>query len=399
MLLRKKELNTLILGLFFILMCHVMYLINIIDGFWILLFVLFFGLSYLKYFRIKVNKSGYTSVIFLGLVMILFSSFMAHYNVGQPIILGIDGQKIFLIILLSYFPLRKLFSRELIDFELLEKIILGMGIVECFVYIGQHYLYPKVVFLNCMINVRNGARIYADTVIVELMIMIAFSRLLKDPKNKIKNGILLSLGMFYEFVVAQGRLECMAILFVLLCSFLIYKGHSGKKLFFGSLIAIFVIWLFNSDLFNAFMTTQYNTMEIRDVARELYYSRLLSSPENFLFGYGYLTSHFSDIVRFAGAQKEIYIVDNGIFGFVYSYGILGVFFAITIFLRSMKLALKCCHDRGELLPFMFTLLNIILSYNIVFWWWKSEWIFSLVILICYLEMENSRNDFIIEREQ
>lgn len=100
-----------------------------------------------------------------------------------------------------------------------------------------------------MINIRNGARIYADTVIVELMIMIAFSRLLKESSNKIKNSMILFLGIFYEFVVAQGRLECMAILFVLLCSFLIYKGHSGKKMIMGSLIVIFVIWFFNSDMY------------------------------------------------------------------------------------------------------------------------------------------------------
>lgn len=399
MLLKKKNLNTLIIGLLLILMCHLMYLINIMDGIWILLFVLFFGLSYLRYFRIKINKSKFTSIILLGIIMVFLSSFMAHYNVGQPIIFGIDGQKIFLIIILSYFPLRKLLSKKQLNLELLEKIIVGMGIVECFVYIGQHYLYPKVVFLNCMINIRNGARIYADTVIIELMIMIAFSRLLKEQKNKMKNGMILFLGIFYEFVVSQGRLECMAILFVLLCSFLIYKGHSGKKLLIGSLIAVFAIWFFNSKIFSVFMNTEYNTMEIRDVARKLYYSRILSSPENFLFGYGYLTSSYSDIVRFAGAQKEIYVVDNGIFGFVYSYGLLGIVFVATLFFKSMKLALKLCKSRGELLPFMFILLNIVLSYNIVFWWWKGEWVFSLIFFVCYLETEISRTDFIIERER
>lgn len=105
MLLKKKDLNTLILGLLLILMCHVMYLINIVDGIWILLFILFFGLNYVRCFRVKINNSQYTSIIILGLIMVLLSAFMAHYNVGQPITLGIDGQKIFLIILLSYFSL------------------------------------------------------------------------------------------------------------------------------------------------------------------------------------------------------------------------------------------------------------------------------------------------------
>ena len=135
------------------------------------------------------------------------------------------------------------------------------------------------------------------------------------------------------------------------------------------------------------MNTEYNTMEIRDVARKLYYSRILSSPENFLFGYGYLTSSYSDIVRFAGAQKEIYVVDNGIFGFVYSYGLLGIVFVATLFFKSMKLALKLCKSRGELLPFMFILLNIVLSYNIVFWWWKGEWVFSLIFLFAILKQK------------
>ena len=166
----------------------------------------------------------------------------------------------------------------------------------------------------------------------------------------------------------------------------------------GSLIVIFVIWFFNSDIFSGFMTTEYNTMEIRDVARKLYYSRILSSPKNLLFGYGYLISSYSDVVRFAGAQKELYIVDNGIFGFIYSYGVLGAVFIATLFFKSMKLALRFCKKRGELLPFMFILLNIVLSYNIVFWWWKSEWVFSLIFCICYLETENQKTDFLIESE-
>ena len=138
-------------------------------------------------------------------------------------------------------------------------------------------------------------------------------------------------------------------------------------------------------------------MEIRDVAKELYFSRLLNSPENFLFGYGFLTSGYSDMVRFAGAQKAIYIVDNGIFGFIYSYGLLGVIFAATLFLKSIKLALKFFNNRGELLPFMFILLNIVLSYNIVFWWWKSEWVFCLIFCVCYLETEKSRTGFMIRK--
>lgn len=398
MLLKKKDLNTLILGILVILMCHVMYLVNIVDGIWILLFIFFFGMIYVRYFRIRIKGSQYTLAIILGMIMVLLSALRANYNVGQPVIVGIDSQKIFAIILLSYFPMRKLLFKNMINLELLEKGIIGLGIIECCIYIVQHYLYPNIVFLNCMINIRNGARIYADTVIVELMIMIAFSRLLKNSRKRIKNGFIVLLGIFYEFFVAQGRLECMAILFVLLCSFLIYKGHSGKKMIIFSLIVILAIWFLNSDVFNSFMTTEYNTMEIRDVARKLYYSRIFSSPKNLLFGYGYLTSSYSDVVRFAGTQRALYIVDSGIFGFVYSYGILGIIFIVILFVKSMKLALQLCKKKGELLPFMFLLLNAVLAYNIVFWWWKSEWIFSLIFFICYLESANYRNSFLIETE-
>ncbi len=44
--------------------------------------------------------------------MVFLSSFMAHYNVGQPIIFGIDGQKIFLIIILSYFSIAKIIVKK-----------------------------------------------------------------------------------------------------------------------------------------------------------------------------------------------------------------------------------------------------------------------------------------------
>lgn len=385
MLLKKKNVNTAIIGIILILMCHIFYLVNIPDGLWLLLYLILAGIVYLKYFKVKVKSARYSAIIILGIFMIIISSIRAKYNSGQPFLYGLDQQKIFAIILMSYFALQKLFYKSKINVELFEKIIIGMGVFECMVYILQHYAYPKIIFLNCMINIRNGARIYADSVVIELMIMICFSRILKNNKGNIKNIACVVLGIFYEFVVAQGRLECMALIFVLAVSFLIYRGWSGKKLIIGSIIVVIGIWIYNSGLIEAFMTTEYNTMEIRDVARNLYYARLLKNPLNLILGYGYLGAGYSDIVGFAGTQKMLYVVDSGIFGFVYSYGIIGIIFVLGIIVKSIKLSFKVYKNENEIYPLMFMIMNIILAYNIVFWWWKSEWTLVMVFLMCFLE--------------
>lgn len=390
-MIKKRDLYALIIGLFLILMCHFMYLINLSDGVWLVLFVAFFGTVFLKYFRVKVESPQYSKIIILGIMMILISSFRANSNVGQSILAGLDGQKIFGIILLSYFPLQKLIARDKISIKLLENFIVVFGIIQSFIYILQHYLYSNIVFLHTMINIRNGARIYADSVVIELMIMVAFSRVLSNSEKTIKNVLILMLGLFYEFIVAQGRLESMAILFVLSISFLIYRGHSGKKIVVFSVITIIAIWFFNSELLTNFMTTEYNTMEIRDVARELYYSRLMESPGNFIFGYGYLSSGYADVIKFAGTRRTLYVEDAGIFGLVYSYGILGATFVLALFMKNVKLSFELFRKRGEVVPFMFMLLNIVLAYNIVFWWWKSEWIFVMVFFMCLLERLNYSN--------
>lgn len=95
-------------------------------------------------------------------------------------------------------------------------------------------------------------------------------------------------------------------------------------------------------------------------------------------------------------NERIGLVDNGIFAFVYVYGLLGASVVIKWFYKLYKSAWKLYKIKNIYWPLGFVISLTILLYNITFWWNKPSWTWGMVFLMCY--MEHKLNDELDEEK-
>lgn len=381
-----RRIKEVIILIFIALMCRIMYLlpekvagININD-ITMILFTIYFFIMYIKYK--KVGKYEFGLIIIGFTILVMVASIQGHNSWGQSVFYSFTPQRAFLLILLSYFPLNKYFKRKRNDFNYIFELLVYFGILQSCIYLVQHFIYPHIVYINCQMNMRMGLRIYVDSVVIEFMIMYCFSQVLEGNRHKIRNMLAIALGLLHEFLVSQGRLECCAILLTLIIGFLFWKRTDYKKIIGIGVILFAVVVVINSNLISSILEIQDSGM-IREAGRALYLKQLTMNFKTLLLGCGYPNSMAASIA--SGSNRYIYLVDNGIFAFFYVYGLIGIMVVVAWIILMLKKSISLYKKNGNVFPIMFILFNIIIGYNIIFWWWKPEWTFVSVIFMCYLE--------------
>jgi hypothetical protein len=350
---------------------------------------------FIHFFISNRNKTNYNFglIVILLIVLVFTSSNQASLNFGQPFSLGLRPQRGYVIIFLSYFPLKKLFSKypELI-FEIFTKIMV-IGSIAGILYLFQQLFYSYFIFLNVMSKTRYGSvRLYFDSALVVVGMLIAADRFYRSFNFKYLVPIIL--GILYELLVSKGRLETAVVIIVLFIGFQFgVKKITLKTL--GYFVSIFVFLVFvNSIYFQGLIEPDQSgvedTMGIRMEGRTLYYLQLFQNVTNFLFGVGYPNLLHQRAVDMSGISVNILLADNGMSGFFYVYGFIGVLLVVLYALKMLKYALYVMKVSGNSFYLMFMLFSIFLSYNITFWWWKESWTFMLVIITASLEVSYKR---------
>lgn len=133
-------------------------------------------------------------------------------------------------------------------------------------------------------------------------------------------------------------------------------------------------------------------MAIRKVARDEFVKQLKHSPVTLILGCGYPNIGYAGTAStayIAVGNERIGLVDNGIFAFVYVYGLLGAVVVVKWFYKLYKCAWRLYRD-NIYWPLGFMIALTILLYNITFWWNKPSWTLGMIFLMCY--MEHKLND-------
>ncbi len=361
---------------------------------WLVIYLSYFFLQFIKYCRIECTYEFKWPILILC-AMTLVASIQEMWLTGQNFNLGLRPQRNYLIILLSYFPIRKLFAKNKIDIDKLLKSLMIVGTLSASLYIFQKIIYNQVAFLNVMMNTRNGSlRMYIDSSLIHVAGIVALYYFCIYFKPKYIVAYVLDL--VYIFWISQGRMELMAFLFASAIGVAISRNLDVKKLILlmVGMIAgiIFLSTPYADSLWNAIQTAgtasveQGNTMAIRYVGRELYFNQLSQSVRTMLFGCGYPNELFSPAASKAGFYDHIYLNDNGIFGFAYIYGLIGVIAVILIVIKALKIVLPEIKNNSiNVIVLMFIMMQIVSSYNVTFWYWKADGTFLLVIILCIAE--------------
>ena len=196
----------------------------------------------MKYIRIHEGIKYKEKYLIAALCILVFvSAYQQTKLTGQGLNLGIRPQRNYLIILLSYFPIRKLFALKKFDPEEVMQGLMKLGTFAAAIYILQKLVYPNAQFIYAAMNYRNGTlRMYIETSVVQLAGMVAMYYFCKD--FKIKYLIFYIINFVDIFWVGQGRLEIMSFLAASAIGVVLVKELDTKRLLIvvAGIVAVFI---------------------------------------------------------------------------------------------------------------------------------------------------------------
>lgn len=369
---------------------HIPGAVNYADS-WLLLYIVYVFFIGLRYMGTNTGKPYFLLEVLAVPVICMLSAIQANRLFGQSVVMGLRPQRFFVIVMLGYFALRKLFISESISIEQLKNVIMDFAILECLLGLLQALVYNYFVFLNCTANQRYGSvRLYISNCVITLAMFFAMDGLIN--KKKVYKGIVvLVLGIMFLFFVNKGRLVTISIIATLLSAYVLMKGISVRKVIYGIIFVALIVVFTRTELYKDLTDTvaiedgQFagDTLDIRSIGRARYFERMETNP---VLGGGFPNELNFTAANAAGYQDQINPNDNGIFGLMYIYGYLGVALFVILFLRLLYMAWVVYINNNIFSPLMYVIFVILEGVNIVGWYWQYDGILVLVIVMCMTEV-------------
>lgn len=359
--------------------------------------VLSLGWCFVELRYIKMHNYKYMWIIIYGIGLVLLSSYQASslYS-GQSIIDGILCQKFALAALSLYFPVANQIKRGKMTIDEVVHVICALAVFQIMVYTIQYIIGPNHVFLNCYYTTPrmdasvSRIRLYGTASNITFMIMYAATKVTSE-KKKMKPLIMYLLGMYYMIVINQSRSAIVVCSIALIVALIFARGKSVKKasliIVAVLLVAVFINSNFFQDLLETISNTtvnSHNTFAVRLRSQELYLGMLHEHP---LLGGGYPDSSVSSAYILSGASQGIFAVDNGVYGFAFRYGIVGLIWLFLFFIISIKNGIYSIYNSRDCMPFM-VLIPIIVGYMTSASWYDGFGFFYCIIYLLYYEYKD-----------
>ncbi len=364
------------------------------DFIWLAFLIFFLGYSTLKWNIIgKRINAHFKLIILLLMIFVIVSSVQCSVLTGQPIWYGLRPQRRYFFILALYYILRFFYSNHMIEDNLMQKGILLIGIASVMLFLMQVLIGENFIFIHVMHNERYGSmRLYVDSIFCVIIGFIGLNNYLKYRTKKYL--ICVGLAFVYELFVAKGRLELTALIISLTLGILLMKKHKAEKLIAICTVIIFFTIFISTQYFDEIMSgielmtqgvRENNTMYGRMIARTNYSEQLNRSMSTMIFGCGYPNDLYAPAARLAETADRMPLSDNGIFAFIYVYGYAGLIVVLACLFKMLRMAWRLYREQGEYTYIMYIVFNIVLSYNIVFWWIRPAWTAVTILLMCQME--------------
>lgn len=346
--------------------------------------VLLLGVSIVLYHRSRRLPSTKTSavqgILFGTLIVMCFvAAWRCNVLTGQPFVRGILPQRGFIVCILAAILLRRPFKAGMVDGRRLLRDLVVLGCIASVLYLLQVVAGSSVSFVHAASNERyGGIRLYINGGLSTVSGIVGFWLCLRDGdwRDIVPTALALAVILF----VSKGRLQLITYLATLFGLLLFSKGLARAKvlvLCFGFLaIILFAQTEMFSQVVDSFINGRVggseDTSSIRKAGRE-YYDFVLDSTDSTMVGAGYPSTLYPPAASMAGFDYGYYLVDNGIFGFRYVYGGLGVSLVVACFISTVWRSCKnrTGHLRDVLLAFLLFL--ALPAVNLTWWWNISDW--------------------------
>ncbi len=362
--------------------------INILD----IGFLLVAGLAVLIMLMLKDEHEvqyRFRGVFLFTIIMVITSSMQSNILYGQSFWLGIRPQRTFLLWALLYFPIRKCMALGIITYDGFEKLIYRIGILELILYIGQFLVGDYVTFLHVLSNnVYSTSRYYFNTIFLCLLLFICLDKVFK--RERILFNLCIIVAVIFEIlIVGKMRLNFIAVIVAIACGLIIWRNGGTTKILIIIAGIAGLAMLSSNEVVSSIIpalnrTSSIDTLAIRDSARAFYLSVLAEHP---ILGGGYINTDWYPSVVGSGVNLGYGWVDNGIFGFAFLNGLLGVAWFIYLLFRLYKNAYYILKNDGTYLFFVMPIYWIVSCVNEAHWYFCSFLVVSLLICMmeCYLD--------------
>lgn len=323
--------------------------------------------------------------ILFTLVLMLTSSLQSSLLYNQSILLGIRPQRYWITWAMSYFPLRKLMYLDYITFDDLKGLLYKIGILELILYTGQYLLAEKIVFLHVhSYSTYSTSRFYFSNV---LLCLVLFMRL-NDIFNKqnVKRNIFFIAWIILDIIqIGKMRMTFIAVSTAILFGIIMWRRGGNYKILSVFVIAIGVGLVSGSEVVQSILpalngTGRSDTLEIRKIGRNFYLDVIRNHP---ILGGGYINTQWEPAYIASRQSEGITWVDNGIFGFMYFYGGIGLAWVMVLFGKTLSLGRRVKNNMNEYAYLLTPIYWLVAMVSEAHWYFISFMVF--VLLICLME--------------
>lgn len=342
--------------------------------------------------RFVMGNYGY--LILVIPVLIVLSAIGGYIHYDQPIIAGLGPQRLWLTTAWSYFVIMYLIRKGEITYDSFVQVIYAVVGTELVIYFAQWFLGEQNMFLNVNYNQRNGLRLYCDPNYMYVLILVALERILKK-KNILLNAVYIIAIMMYILMIYKTRSFLLQIVLALGLLLLLNRDIPAKwkivVLAVGGVCAFAYIW--NTEYLRDIVAVVLRrkadpSWNARMGAYQFYIEKWTSTPYSFLFGFGYGKDSIEASRVATGVTQHFLLADNGIVGFVFCYGLVGLtWYAVYLakIIRSGVQALK--KQEAALLARILSGLIAITMGSSFFY---AHYSFDMVFLIILAELMESK---------
>ena len=129
----------------------------------------------------------------------------------------------------------------------------------------------------------------------------------------------------------KTRLLMLSYFGVLIIAFIIWKRNLALKVIASFVLVGIIPVVINTEIFQNTLEAIFedNPNDIRSIGKEYYREQLSKSP---IIGRGYINTDWQPAYVGAGMNRQIYLNDNGLMGFTFVFGILGLIWFIVWFI-------------------------------------------------------------------
>lgn len=342
-----------------------------------------------SYQKLNLKRIQFAGYMVLFVALIFLSSLQSQLLFGQSIKYGLIQQRRLLIWIFVYFAIELALIKGKFSDEQLISMIRIIGRIELAIYISQYFLYDYIHFLYVSVSSRyNDVRFYFTPTLLDFLFMIEIDFLLSkynSKREKIKSGITIVLILFEVMIVQKFRLTTMALICCFVLCVLIKRFSKAIKLIYVMTVALGICILLNTTMFRDIIEqfslgfTDYGHFGIRVDARKLYLEMLAKHP---FLGGGY--PYIENALEASGYYKRMYLVDNGVFGFIYIYGGIGIMWIVALWTKLIKMSWKVFENKNVTYFLLFYLFFILTCINELHWYYDSG-IGVFILSLCILD--------------